>query len=346
LNALNADARLVEEPMKLPCVRAALCACLVLGSWLSLAPSPAMAAAADAAAVVTILEGDAVLLRGPAKLAAAGGVLVQPDDILESSRNAFVRLEFEDGAHVDVGPSTRLQVSHPTGARGDRPALYLLAGWLKVSLGDAKLVPPAGLASPLVDGVELTGTLLARVEAGSAALFVEQGRARCSFRGDHAPATLKTGDFLAIARDGKVAVDARPATDFVEKMPSQFRDSIPSQMARYRGRQVLARTLESFSYAEVEAWLNGEASIRQQFVNSWRAKADDAEFRLALTAKLNQHPEWGPVLFPELFAAKPSSGSTAFEGTAAAPAPVSSPPSAPAPAAPGTPPPKPDSGAM
>ena len=85
-------------------------------------------------------------------------------------------------------------------------------------------------------------------------------------------------------------------------MPTEFRDSIPSRLARCREHEVAARTLGDFSYGEVEAWINSEPAVRRQFVHAWRAKAEDTEFRLELTVKLSRHPEWGPVLFPELYA--------------------------------------------
>jgi hypothetical protein len=239
---------------------------------------------------------------------------VPPGDLIETGKDTFARLEFDDGTRLDLGPATRLQVDHPTEVTSDRPALYVLSGWVKLSFDDAKRPRGPAFATPLFDGTDLAGVVLARIEARSGSLFVEQGRARIANRHEHVsplPA-LKTGDFVSVGKDGKALVDTRPSHEFVDQMPNAFRDSIPSRLTRCRERDVVARTLGEFSYSEVEPWVNAELSIRRQFVHTWRAKADDPAFRLELTAKLRLHPEWGPVLFPELYLPKPPPESAMF----------------------------------
>jgi hypothetical protein len=269
---------------------------------------PLLAAGADRPAVVTILEGNAVVFRDTAKLAVSEGIRVWPNDLVETGKNAFVRLEFEDGTRLDLGPGTQLQVNHPAEIKADRPALYMLSGWIKLSVGNAKHPPPSPtFATPLFDGTEVSGVALARVNAGGGAMFVEQGRARFAVRRPHvAPAAvLAEGDFVSFAKDGRATVGPHPSSEFLDAMPRAFRDSIPSRLARYRDHEVASRTLGEFSYGDVEAWINSEPAVRRQFVRTWREKADDPAFRLELTGGLNLHPEWGPVLFPELYAPKP-----------------------------------------
>jgi len=58
---------------------------------------PPIGAGAGGPAVVTILEGNATLFRGTSKLAASECVRVQPTDLIETGKESFVRLEFEDG---------------------------------------------------------------------------------------------------------------------------------------------------------------------------------------------------------------------------------------------------------
>jgi len=268
---------------------------------------PPNAAGAGGPAVVTILEGSAVVFRGTSKVGAAEGVRVQPNDLVETGKDTFVRLEFDDGTRLDLGPGTRLQLNHPIESTADRPALYILSGWIKLSFDDSKRARASAFATPLFDGIDLAGVVLARVDARGGAIFVEQGRARIANRHVHGAATpaLKSGDFAVIAKDGRAVVDTRPSPEFVDQMPRAFRDSIPSRLARYREHEVAPRPLGDFSYGEVESWLDAEQSVRRQFVHTWRAKADETAFRILLTAKVSLHPEWGPVLFPELYAPKP-----------------------------------------
>jgi len=276
---------------------------VVFAAVLVLAP---IAAAASSPAVVTILEGSATVFRGTSKLGASEGVRIQSNDLVETGKDTFARLEFEDGTRLDLGSGTRLQVNNPGETTGERPALYVLAGWSKLSLDDSKHPRGVAFATPLFDGTELSGVVLAHVDARGGSLFVEQGRARIANRHVHAqaPPVLNSSDFASIAKDGKVIIDARPSREFVDQMPRAFRDSIPSRRALYREREPAPKALGDFSYGEVEAWIDAEPSVRRQFVHMWRTKADETAFRILLTAKVGFHPEWGPVLFPELYAPK------------------------------------------
>jgi len=165
-------------------------------------------------------------------------------------------------------------------------------------LNGAQHAAAPAFATPVFDGTDLAGVVLARVDAGGGAMFVEQGRARFADRRAHGSSpVLKAGDFISFAGSGRAVVEPRPASEFVGRMPADFRDSIPSRLARCRNHEVAARTVGEFSYGEVEAWINAEPAVRRQFVHAWRAKAEDTEFRFELTSKLSRHPEWGPVLF-------------------------------------------------
>ena len=267
---------------------------------------PRGAAALEGPAVVTILEGSAILFHQTSKLGVAECVRVQPNDLVETGKDTFNRLEFDDGTRLDLGPATRLQVNNPSETTGDRPALYVLSGWIKLSFGESKHPRAPAFATPWYDGIELGGVVVAHVEARGWALFVEQGRARLANR--HArvpvPPPLKSGDFASITKDGKVAIDTRPAREFVDEMPRAFRDTIPSRVLRCGQREVAPKALGEFTYGEVESWLDAEPSVRRQFVRLWQSKADETAFRTLLIAHIGQHPEWGPVLFPELYAPK------------------------------------------
>src|SRR5436190_1159606 len=107
---------------------------LLLILWMAL---PALAFAAAPVATVTILDGDApVVVRDAAKLVLAEGVRLLPDDIVEAGdKTRLLRVEFADGAILDIGPATRLLLSpRLAGERAKRPAkVYLLQGFAKLT---------------------------------------------------------------------------------------------------------------------------------------------------------------------------------------------------------------------
>jgi hypothetical protein len=284
--------------------------------------------AAEVSGITTIVEGKAVVIRALSKLDVAEGVRLQADDLIRTGKDTFMRIEYDDGASVELGPETRLQLNAPTRRKSERPGLYLLSGWLKLISGKPGTRPAPSFGSPQFDVLDLSGAAVVCVDAGVGALFVEQGSARWVDRRAHSatPMMLKGGDFLTYQRDEAPSLEERPAPDFVSSMPRAFRDTLPSRVAKFHGHDVAARSQGAFSFSEVEPWVNAEPMIRRQFVHLWRAKADDEAFRSSLERNLSQHPEWGPVLYPELYEPKPPSqaapsGSGAVSGPVAGPLP-------------------------
>jgi hypothetical protein len=278
-----------------------------------------LCAAAAVGGVITIAEGKAVVYRSLGRFQAAEGVRLQADDLVYTGKDTFLQVEFDDGATIDLGPDTSIQLNGPTQRKGDRPGLYLLSGWIKVTDapgGAAK----AMLGAPSLEVREISGTVVAHIEAGSGAVFVEDGGARLTDRRGRASAavTLKHNDFIAFHKDEAIIPAGRPSSDFVAALPRQFRDQLPQRLAAFKGREKTARVDGTFSYAEVEAWINAEAPIRRQFVRTWRAKADDAAFRASLDQAMPMHPEWDPVLHPELYEPKPKPDAPVTAAAAAA----------------------------
>jgi len=263
--------------------------------------------AADPIGVVTILEGDAVVIRGLSKLKLAEGVRVMGDDLVETGKDTFTRVEFSDGAMSDLGPATRAQLNRPSLRRSDRPAFYLLTGWVKISAGKLANGPKASLGSPQFDAIGLAGETVVWVESGAGAVFAEDGAVRVTDRrsGAAVPVSLKSGDFVALRGSEAARIESRPTHDFVSALPRPFEDPLPSRADRFRDRSVTPKPAGAFSYAEVEPWLDAESVIRRRFVREWAAKADDSHFRERLDAGLARHPEWERVLYPERFEPKP-----------------------------------------
>lgn len=286
-----------------------------------------LACAAEPVGVVTIVEGDAVAIRGLSKFALAEGVRVLGDDLVETGKSTFLRVEFVDGAIVDLGPATRAQLNRPSLRKLDRPTFYLLSGWLKVSAGKLGAGAKGSIAAPQLDANGLIGETVERVGDGDVALFAEDGPVRATDRrsGVAVPIQLRSGDFLTLRKGEAPRVESRPAREFVAALPRQFQDPLPSRIAQFRGG-VSAKPIGTFTYAEVEPWLDAELMVRRRFTREWAAKATDEAFRERLDAGLTRHPEWERVLYPERFEPKPpppvASAPPVAPAPAVAPAPV------------------------
>jgi hypothetical protein len=267
---------------------------------------PAVAAtrptAAKPTAIVTILEGRASVIRGLSQFEAAEGIRLLADDLVRTGQDTFLRIEYEDGTSLELGPETLLQLNHPARKRANRPGLYLLAGWLKLGSGKPESAR-ASLASVGMDVVDLAGVVVVRASDASHEVFAEQGTARWIDRSARAaePIALNGGDFLVAEPDMPPRLQGRPAAEFLAALPRPYHDTLPSRYERFKTRVVMPKGQGAFAYADVERWINAEPSIRRQFVVVWHAKAANPAFRAALDRDLPMHPEWDPVLHPERY---------------------------------------------
>jgi FecR protein len=258
---------------------------------------------AKPSAIVTILEGRASVIRGLSQFDAAEGVRLVADDLLRTGEDTFLRIEYEDGTSLELGPQTLLQLNHPARKRANRPALYLLAGWLKLSSARADSTARGSLASPGMDLVDLAGVVVVRSSDAAREVFAEQGSARCIDRSSRAAESIamNSGDFVVAEPDAPPKLQGRPAADFLSALPRPYYDTLPSRYERFKTRVVMPKGQGAFAYADVERWINAEPSIRRQFVVLWHAKAANPAFRAALDRDLPMHPEWDPVLHPERY---------------------------------------------
>ena len=246
-------------------------------------------------AVVGILEGRATLLRPAGKFELAEGVTLREADIVETAAASFTQIELADGVRVALGENSRLMLS-PPGAAAARARL--LTGWMKLTPGVDKAQPGDFLTPRAVLGA-LAGTCVVNSDAAQFALFVETGSVNVAERpGGAAPRSGRAGEFIAARQGAALASAARPAPDFVERMPRLFRDALPARAARFRDKPVAPRALGDVSYDDIAPWLQAEAAIRAPLVGAWRVRLADRSFKEAVLVNLQRHPEWRALVIP------------------------------------------------
>jgi hypothetical protein len=284
--------------------------CLIVLSLLGSTPSAAAAKGSDSPAgssrtvgIVTILQGHATVIHGLSQFDALEGVRLFADDLVRTDKEAFVRVEYEDKTWLELGPDTVMQISHPASRRGKAPALYLMAGWLKVGCNEPAAGTHQSMSSIGIDLLDLSGIIVVRANKDSHEIFAEQGTARWINRAARAaePISLNKGDFLSASASSSAMIQPRPSADFLAAMPRAYRDSLPIRYAVYSGRPVTGANERAFSYSEVQSWLDAEPQVRKQFLVTWRRKLQDPAFREALDGEMALHHEWDPILHPEKY---------------------------------------------
>lgn len=287
-----------RRPSRRPAL-ALLAALALLTPWPLLAATPA-----QAAALVTIVEGEATVIDGNRTLVATEGLKLGDETLVRTGSSAtLLRVEWPDGSVADFGPDTQAMIAPGgLGSRGGRaPAVYLLRGWLK--LGSLGTAPTGGLVAPRLDVQPFKGSLVVLAGADETWVFAESGSATLAERDARpaAKAALKSGEVWHRSGTAKGSVAARPTPAQMQRVPRGFRDTLPLRSAALAGRTITAKPAPAPSYADLREWLTAERPLRRNFTRRFGPRVQEASFRAALADNLAQHPEWEPVLFPERF---------------------------------------------
>ncbi len=255
--------------------------------------------------VITIKDGELMVLRETREFPAVEGLRLRADDIVRSRESTrLARLELDDGSVLDLGPATELLLQPRAFATASERglSLYLLQGWLKLGTASGNGASNVVLAMPQLGVARLTGSVVVRATAQAALVFVETGRADVFQRADGQPTgphSLKDGDAYAARASQPGALLRRPPADLIDGLPRAFADSLPRRATLWQARTVEAGAGTEPVYASVAPWINAEALLRPAFVQRFAPLARDRGFRASLLAELRSHPEWKRVLFPE-----------------------------------------------
>jgi hypothetical protein len=286
-------------------IRPAFLAALLL----ALAALPAFGADAPIG-VITIVEGELVVLRETREFTATEGLRLRADDIVRSRDSTrLARIELDGGAVLDIGPATELLLQpRAFAAPTERStALYLLRGWLKVTTSADKAATGVALASPQLGVARVAGSVVVHALGSASLVFVETGKADVFERTEGRPAgahTLRDGDAFAARTALPGELRRRPPPDLIDGLPRAFADSLPRRAAQWQSRVVEPGPATELAYAGVAAWINAEAVLRPSFVQRFNTLARDRRFRAGLVAELRAHPEWDRTLFPEKYRPK------------------------------------------
>jgi len=245
--------------------------------------------------VITILDGNARVLRGVNWYRLIEGARVQDGDVIDASDHAQVQLELSAGPTVNVVGSAGLFTATAGSREGKQPTpteLYLAHGWLKLAVkpggGVLRVRSPAGTVAT-GDGVAVM-----HAEAETLEAFVERGNVTLlepsKTGGEGAAHDIEGGRFAIRASDRPFASAGAAPQSFVAAMPRQFRDPLPSRAQQYQVSHVQLVMGQPISYAEAEPWLTGP--YRRVFLKRLQPRLADPEFRTSASAKAQAYPEW------------------------------------------------------
>ncbi len=269
------------------------------GLCLALLAAPVAAVAQDW--LISVIEGEAVVIDGVRRYAATAGQRLDPGAIVETtSKTLLLRLEGGDQSTYDLGPDTRAMLA-PAGflSRNERPPqIYLMQGWLKATARGPR--EAAGVVTPALEVLPFKGLVVLQHQKREHSAFVEGGRIDLVERRlGSGTLAVNAGEFFSGEGARRGTVTARPAPAWLLSVPKAFRDPIPLRAHAFRDKRIETTPLPGPSYAHLTDWLTAETTLRQQMPNRFASLLRDANFRAEVSSHLSAHPEWGPVLAPE-----------------------------------------------
>ena len=273
------------------------------------APGPILALAALVAGpcsaqgwMLTLLDGEAVIIDGTRRLAAEPGLRVGAGTLVETGRStALVRFEGPEQATIDLGPDTRVMLAPASAAsrQGGAPSLYLQQGSVKLASRAGTTVP--GLVAPGLEVMPFTGSAVVQVAPDEQAVFAEANRLELGERrAGGALRVLNGGEFYSRVGKRAGSVAARPTADWLRQVPRAFRDPLPLRAAVWLDKPSAPKVLPGPTYEQLARWLSAESYVRHDFVSRFTPLTRDAAFRRGLQSHLSAHPEWAAVLNPDL----------------------------------------------
>lgn len=268
---------------------------------LALAAFPGLLRAAEGP-LLTLVDGEVTLVEEARRAAGAPGVPLTPGTLVEvAPSSTVVRIEWPNGAALDLAAGTRVMVAPPGFAArsGLAPLVYLLHGWAK--LASAGRDPVGGIVMPGIELLPFSGAAVVAVDKRERHVFAETGALELAERPGGQRATLAAG-----ALHSATGTLPRPSAEWLARVPRGFRDPLPRRAAAFAGRAVVATPLPAPTYAQLADWLAAEPALRRPFPRRFAALAEDSAFRRGLLANERSHPEWGPILRPPTPTPSPS----------------------------------------
>jgi hypothetical protein len=223
-----------------------------------------LSAAPSHAQVITITEGESVVVTGGAGLRAVPGVRLGACDIISTGPQGLAQVEMKDGGKIVMGPDSRFVFDVPHAGASVVGPNFLVSGWAKITVPTRDKGLPYRVDTPHVDVQTGDGVAVLRVGESGTTLFVEQGAATAVLAG------VRTNVAVGRAYDIKAgqprgSVEDRVPADFVQNMPRSFRDTLPSLLQQVESSTAKSKPARDPRPSDHLAWMKDVPALRVCF---------------------------------------------------------------------------------
>ena len=224
--------------------------------------------------VFSEVSGDIRIQRGDDYYAAAQGVDVDENDIVETGTDAAAQIEMKDGSVLKLGASSRLLVSdYQLDSDGNvlTAGLDVLSGWLRFAV--AKLHGSNArydISTPTMTiGIRGTeGVIEAANEQGG--LYLEEG-AVAVHAADAGSVPVSAGQYIERARGRAFAHPVAMSAAYRERMPRGLRQLLVRHPQWLRRHGVPPRRIRGLVREDRERYLREHPQLREQLTERFRS---------------------------------------------------------------------------
>lgn len=258
------------------------------------------AIASAAVGVFTDVTGDTHIQRGELYLAAAAGVEVEEDDILETGNNASAQVEMNDGTLLKLGAASRLLLADyklDNGGHVVNAGLEVLSGWLRFAVARLRSRDSLYAIGTPTMTIGIRGTEgVIEAEGTRGGLFLETGEV--AVHAGHAAVStpVRAGEYIERRHGQPFARPGAAPPAFRARMPASVQPRMARRAHLLKQRGVPPQQIRRIQREDRERYLNQNPHLRQKFEWRFRERArHDPEFREKMKERRQQQHRERPV---------------------------------------------------
>jgi FecR protein len=237
----------------------------------------AVTARAESIGVFTAVAGDVRVLRADYFLAAAEGVEVAREDIIETGPESSAQIDMDDGSSLKLGPESRLAISDyklDDNKNVVSATLDVISGWLRFAVAKLKPSGRYSFNTPVLTvGVRGTeGTIDSQNEEGG--LQLDHGAVDVlPVGGDFkslVPVRVTTGQFIQRRRgQSLVKLDHAPSA-FQRRVPAAIQVKLVRRIADLKRRNVPPKVIRALTREDAQRFVERHPHLRDKLRERFR----------------------------------------------------------------------------
>jgi len=231
--------------------------------------------AAAGIGVFTDVQGDTHIQRGEGYLAAAPGVDVEEDDIIETGDNASAQVEMQDGSLLKLGAASRLLLADyrfDNAGNVVSAGIEVLSGWLRFAVSKLRSNESRYAISTPTMTIGIRGTE-GVIEAGNAraGLFLEEGEVTVR-AAEAGSIPVRAGEYIERAPGQPFARPGAAPSAFRARLPATLQPRMARRAHLLRQRGVPPQQIRHILREDRERYLRQHPHLRQKFEQRFRER--------------------------------------------------------------------------